>query len=134
MHNGAPQTSSKGRSGNSRSKAFSGEVGTGSRRENASNQASRDPFQFNRNGNGSRVFWIRSDLRDRRLARRFSRGRLDFSSPSLPRLDNDRGDDGLYGLRSLGGQAGWGPSASFRRNDGQGSKAYRFRESGNRRD
>src|SRR5882757_1631641 len=34
----------------SRSKAFSSEVETGSRRENASNQEARAPFRFNRNG------------------------------------------------------------------------------------
>src|ERR1700674_3310945 len=37
-----------------RAKAFSSEVGTGSREENASNQESRAPFRFNRNGKGSR--------------------------------------------------------------------------------
>jgi len=36
-----------------RSRAFSSEVETGSRKENASNQESRAPFRFNRNGNGS---------------------------------------------------------------------------------
>ena len=36
------------------SKAFSSEVDTGSRQENASNQESGAPFRFNRNGNGSR--------------------------------------------------------------------------------
>jgi tungstate transport system ATP-binding protein len=35
------------------SKAFSSEVETGSRQENASNQESGAPFRFNRNGNGS---------------------------------------------------------------------------------
>ena len=34
-------------------KAFSSEVDTGSRQENASNQKSRAPFRFNRNGKGS---------------------------------------------------------------------------------
>src|ERR1700674_4404780 len=34
-------------------RAFSSEVGTGSREENASNQESRAPFRFNRNGKGS---------------------------------------------------------------------------------
>jgi hypothetical protein len=34
------------------SKAFSSEVGTGSREENASNQESRAPFRFDRNGKG----------------------------------------------------------------------------------
>ena len=34
------------------SKAFSSEVGTGSREENASNQESRAPFRFDRNGEG----------------------------------------------------------------------------------
>src|SRR5436309_11143330 len=33
--------------------AFSSEVGTGSRQENASNQKSRAPFRFHRNGKGS---------------------------------------------------------------------------------
>jgi hypothetical protein len=37
------------------SKAFSSEVETGSRQENASNQESRAPFRFNRNGQGSRT-------------------------------------------------------------------------------
>jgi mono/diheme cytochrome c family protein len=35
-------------------RAFSSEVATGSRQENASNQESRAPFRFNRNGKGSR--------------------------------------------------------------------------------
>jgi hypothetical protein len=35
--------------------AFSSEVETGSRQENASNQESRAPFRFNRNGKGSRL-------------------------------------------------------------------------------
>src|SRR6266567_301801 len=35
-------------------RAFSSEVDTGSRQENASNQESRAPFRFNRNGKGSR--------------------------------------------------------------------------------
>src|SRR5207249_11557398 len=35
-------------------RAFFSEVGTGSRQENASNQKSRAPFRFNRNGKGSR--------------------------------------------------------------------------------
>ena len=35
------------------SKAFSSEVGTGSREKNASNQESRAPFRFDRNGKGS---------------------------------------------------------------------------------
>jgi hypothetical protein len=35
-------------------RAFSSEVGTGSRQENASNQKSRAPFRFNRNGKSSR--------------------------------------------------------------------------------
>src|SRR6185503_5532519 len=34
-------------------RAFSSEVGTGSRQENASNQESRALFRFHRNGNGS---------------------------------------------------------------------------------
>src|SRR5260370_38927433 len=34
-------------------RAFSSEVETGSRRENASNQESRAPFRCDRNGNGS---------------------------------------------------------------------------------
>ncbi|OYU63284.1 MAG: hypothetical protein CFE30_06165 [Bradyrhizobium sp. PARBB1] len=37
-------------------KAFSSEVDTGSREENASKQESRAPFRFNRNGIGSRFF------------------------------------------------------------------------------
>jgi hypothetical protein len=35
-------------------KAFSSEVGTGSRQENASNKEVEPPFRFNRNGKGSR--------------------------------------------------------------------------------
>src|SRR6185295_15415162 len=35
-------------------RAFSSEVDTGSRQENASNQESRAPFRFHRNGKGSR--------------------------------------------------------------------------------
>ena len=35
------------------SKPFSSEVGTGSREENASNQESRAPFRFDRNGKSS---------------------------------------------------------------------------------
>src|SRR6202035_4515463 len=49
---------STGCCGNSRwwaSRAFSSEVETGSRQENASNQESRAPFRFNRNGKGSRA-------------------------------------------------------------------------------
>ena len=38
------------------SRAFSSEVETGSRQENASNPKSRAPFRFNRNGKGSSVF------------------------------------------------------------------------------
>src|SRR3954454_3937507 len=38
------------------SRAFSSEVGTGSRQENASNLKSRAPFRSRRNGNGSSVF------------------------------------------------------------------------------
>src|SRR6266571_2192332 len=37
------------------SRAFSSEVETGSRQENASNQKSRAPFRFHRNGKGSRT-------------------------------------------------------------------------------
>jgi hypothetical protein len=36
-----------------RARAFSSEVETGSRQENASNQESRAPFRFDRNGKGS---------------------------------------------------------------------------------
>src|SRR5258708_18266932 len=36
-------------------RAFSSEVETGSRKENASNQESRAPFRFHRNGKGSRM-------------------------------------------------------------------------------
>jgi hypothetical protein len=36
-----------------RGKAFSSEVETGSRQENASKQESRAPFRFHRNGKGS---------------------------------------------------------------------------------
>src|SRR6266496_6668508 len=38
---------------NSRPRAFSSEVDTGSREENASKQNDRAPFRFNRNGKGS---------------------------------------------------------------------------------
>src|SRR5471030_2008734 len=41
----------RGRSAGGR--AFSSEVGTGSRQENTSNQESRAPFRFHRNGKGS---------------------------------------------------------------------------------
>jgi hypothetical protein len=37
----------------SQTRAFSSEVEPGSRQENASNQESRAPFRFDRNGNGS---------------------------------------------------------------------------------
>jgi hypothetical protein len=37
--------------------AFSSEVETGSRQENASNQESRAPFRFYRNGKGSSGAW-----------------------------------------------------------------------------
>src|SRR5579863_3998116 len=43
-------------------KAFSSEVKTGSRQENASNQQSRAPFRFNRNGKGSSVTAARPKL------------------------------------------------------------------------
>jgi TorA-specific chaperone len=38
-------------------RAFSSEVDTGSRKENASNQESRAPFRFNRNGKSSSAVW-----------------------------------------------------------------------------
>ncbi len=38
------------------SRAFSSEVGTGSREENASNKRREPPFRFNRNGKGSRMY------------------------------------------------------------------------------
>src|SRR6266576_3157219 len=50
------------------SKAFSSEVETGSRQENASNQESRAPFRFYRNGKGSRIW--RFNLRPRVLRTR----------------------------------------------------------------
>jgi len=37
-------------------RAFSSEVDTGSREENASKQEREPPFRFNRNGKGSRAF------------------------------------------------------------------------------
>src|ERR1700723_1955533 len=43
---------------NPNSRAFSSEVDTGSREENASKQKSRAPFRFYRNGKGSRAGWI----------------------------------------------------------------------------
>ena len=44
-------------------RAFSSEVDTGSREENASKQETRAPFRFNRNGKGSRKLtqWAASD-------------------------------------------------------------------------
>jgi hypothetical protein len=36
-------------------RAFSSEVDTGSREENASNKGVEPPFRFNRNGKGSRI-------------------------------------------------------------------------------
>src|ERR1700733_12911432 len=42
------------------SRAFSSEVDTGSREENASKQESRAPFQFYRNGKGSSGLFIRN--------------------------------------------------------------------------
>src|SRR5450759_2071716 len=44
-----------------KTKAFSSEVETGSRQENASNQESRAPFRFNRNGKGSSSLLKNSD-------------------------------------------------------------------------
>ncbi|MTV18854.1 hypothetical protein FDV58_03075 [Bradyrhizobium elkanii] len=52
-----------------RSKAFSSEVGTGSREENASKQESRAPFRFDRNGA------LNHDA--------FARNRIMISSPCL---------------------------------------------------
>jgi hypothetical protein len=43
-------------------RAFSSEVDAGSRQENASNQESRAPFRFNRNGKGS----SRKELSDKK--------------------------------------------------------------------
>jgi hypothetical protein len=40
-------------------RAFSSEVDTGSRQENASNQESGAPFRFNRNGKGSSAGLLR---------------------------------------------------------------------------
>jgi hypothetical protein len=42
--------------------AFSSEVGTGSREENASKQNTRAPFRFNRNGKGSRCDQLRAGM------------------------------------------------------------------------
>jgi len=58
----------------SATRAFSSEVGTGSRQENASNRKSGAPFRLNRNGEGSRPFAWRTALwlaRLRRLINRF---------------------------------------------------------------
>ncbi|MEH2612235.1 DUF1127 domain-containing protein [Bradyrhizobium sp. AZCC 1693] len=58
----------------SATRAFSSEVGTGSRQENASNQKSGAPFRFNRNGEGSKPFAWRTAIwlaRVRRLINRF---------------------------------------------------------------
>ncbi|QDW35792.1 hypothetical protein FFI89_000730 [Bradyrhizobium sp. KBS0727] len=46
-------------------RAFSSEVETGSRQENASNQKSRAPFRFHRNGKGSRLPKKRPENRPR---------------------------------------------------------------------
>jgi hypothetical protein len=55
----------------SRSGAFSSEVGTGSRQENASNQKFRAPFRFHRNGRGSGMNYLAyRDLISRQRAAR----------------------------------------------------------------
>jgi len=58
----------------SATRAFSSEVRTGSRQENASNQKSGAPFRLNRSGEGSRPFAWRTAIwlaRLRRLVNRF---------------------------------------------------------------
>jgi hypothetical protein len=75
-----------GRHARRATRAFSSEVETGSRQENASNQESRAPFRFNRNGKGSRprskpARCPRSDrtgVRCRSTAGSWSRERLFF--------------------------------------------------------
>jgi hypothetical protein len=55
-------------------RAFSSEVGTGSRQENASNQKFRAPFRFHRNGRGSPLQRARVILRiSCNRARQYSR-------------------------------------------------------------
>ena len=53
--------------------AFSSEVGTGSRQENASDQKSGAPFRFNRNGEGSSPFALRTAVWLARLRRFINR-------------------------------------------------------------
>jgi hypothetical protein len=45
--------------------AFSSEVGTGSREENASEQKARAPFRLHRNGKGSRVVVVGTAFRSK---------------------------------------------------------------------
>jgi uncharacterized protein YjiS (DUF1127 family) len=89
----------------SAARAFSSEVGTGSRQENASNQKSGAPFRFNRNGEGSRPFAWRTAVllaRLRRLINRFlaaviARHERHAAREALRKLD-DRNlkDFGIY--------------------------------------
>ena len=80
----------------SATRAFSSEVGTGSRQENASNQKSGAPFRFNRNGEGSRPFAWRTAVllaRLRRLINRFlaaviARHERHAARAALHRLDD----------------------------------------------
>ena len=76
--------------------AFSSEVGTGSRRENASDQKSGAPFRFNRNGEGSRPYALRTAIwlaRLRRFINRFlaaviARHERHATREALRRLDD----------------------------------------------
>ncbi|MBR1276353.1 DUF1127 domain-containing protein [Bradyrhizobium sp. AUGA SZCCT0283] len=80
----------------SATRAFSSEVGTGSRQENASNQKSGAPFRFNRNGEDSRPFAWRTAVllaRLRRLINRFlaaviARHERHAARAALHRLDD----------------------------------------------
>src|SRR5438552_9431807 len=58
----------------SRSRAFSSEVDTGSREENASKQKDRAPFRFHRNGKGSSLKFtgLETLLTDERVERRLA--------------------------------------------------------------
>src|SRR2546427_11348501 len=69
----------------SRSRAFSSEVATGSREENASEQKDRAPFRFNRNGKGSGERQPTAPLREAAL----SLGRLGYPVADARLGDND---------------------------------------------
>jgi DNA-binding FrmR family transcriptional regulator len=54
-------------------RAFSSEVGTGSREENASNKSLEPPFRFNRNGKGSSDGGPKAQSADRKYLQVFER-------------------------------------------------------------